>query len=402
VAALTNGVANSASAAGNPDTYQFAYRGPSINGGGVATTPTDAAVRQLFDWYFANGGPNLPLTGSVNIPGVTPQILASLTSPNVLEYAGGVSRSFGGRASVRADVTYRDYHDFYASRTDLSTGRVTDKLGRSFDLGLIENTDALKRRYAAFSLQGTYRLGSALDVGANYTLSRTWGNFDGETLGGGPGTSANLFYPEYRQESWNYPEGDLATDQRHRARLWATYEVPRLTGLSISALQTLESGVPYGAVTSNGVNPQPFVANPGYLMPPSGTNTVYYFTARDAFRTEGQRRTDVAVNYVFRPRGLRRVELFGQLQVINIFNQFQLCGCGSTVAQSGGAIRAERIDQAVRTAVTTPALYQPFNPFTTTPVEGVNWAKGPNFGNALNRLAYTAPRAMRLTFGVRF
>ena len=402
VAALTNGVANTSSGAGNPDTYQFAYRGPSINAGGIAATSTPEAIQQVFDWFFANGGPDLPLVGVVNIPGVTPQILGSLTSPSVLEYAGGVNRQFGSRAAVRADLIYRDYHDFYATRTDQTTGRVTDKLGRPFDLGLIENTDALKRRYAGLSTQATYRFSSTLDVGGTYTLSRTWGNFDGETLNGGPSTSANLLYPEYKQAAWNYPEGDLITDQRHRARLWATYGLPWVSGLTVSALQTLETGVPYGAVTTSGVNPRPFVTNPGYLTPPDGTSTVYYFTARDAFRTEGQRRTDIAVNYTYRPGGLGRIQLFGQLQVINIFNQFQLCGCGAPVSQNGGAIRTERIDQAVRTAVTTSALYQPFNPFTTTPVEGVNWAKGPNFGNPLNRLAYTSPRSLRLSFGVRF
>jgi outer membrane receptor protein involved in Fe transport len=402
VAALNNGVANSSSAAGNPDTYQFIYRGPSINAGGVAATPTEEAVQQAFDWFFANGGPNLPLNGSPNIPGVTPQILGSLTSPNVLEYAGGINRQFGNRAALRVDMTYRDYHDLYASRADQTTGQVTDKLGRPFDLALIENTDALTRRYGGVSTQATYRVSSALDLGGTYTLSRTWGNFDGETLAGGAGLSANLFYPEYRQEAWNYPEGDLATDQRHRARLWATYGLPWVSGLTVSALQTLESGVPYGAVTSSGVDPQPFVINPGYLTPPTGSTTFYYFTARDAFRTEGQRRTDMALNYSYRPHGLGRIQLFGQLQVINIFNQFQLCGCGAPVSQNGGAIRTERIDQAVRTAVTTPAGYQTFNPFTTTPVEGVNWAKGPNFGNALNRLSYTSPRALRLSFGVRF
>jgi hypothetical protein len=52
--------------------------------------------------------------------------------------------------------------------------------------------------------------------------------------------------------------------------------------------------------------------------------------------------------------------------------------------------------------VTNPTVYQTFNPFTDTPVEGTNWAKGPSFGNALNRLAYTSPRAVRFSFGVRF
>ena len=48
------------------------------------------------------------------------------------------------------------------------------------------------------------------------------------------------------------------------------------------------------------------------------------------------------------------------------------------------------------------AGYQPFDPFTTTPVRGVNWDLAPTFGTALNRLAYTSPRALRLSFGVRF
>jgi hypothetical protein len=39
------------------------------------------------------------------------------------------------------------------------------------------------------------------------------------------------------------------------------------------------------------------VANPGYLTPPTGSQTISYFTARDAFRLEGQKRTDVAANY---------------------------------------------------------------------------------------------------------
>ncbi len=150
------------------------------------------------------------------------------------------------------------------------------------------------------STQATYRVSSALDLGGTYTLSRTWGNFDGESLSRRAGGERQPVLSRVRQEAWNYPEGDLATDQRHRARLWANYGLPWVPGLTLSALQTLETGVPYGAVTASGVDPQPFVVNPGYLTPPTGSTTVYYFTARDAFRTEGQRRTDIAVNYSYR------------------------------------------------------------------------------------------------------
>jgi hypothetical protein len=181
-------------------------------------------------------------------------------------------------------------------------------------------------------------------------------------------------------------------------------------GLTLSVLQALESGVPYSASNQNGafvngVDPRPYVGNPGYLNPPDGANTQYYFTDRDAFRLEGQKRTDFAAMYDYgvSAGGGRVVTMFVQAQVINLFNQFQLCGCGGNAAFAlGGNVQNQTVDSAVRTNITHPALYQSFNPFTTTPVEGTHWAKSPTFGLALNRFAYTTPRTFRLTFGVRF
>jgi hypothetical protein len=51
--------------------------------------------------------------------------------------------------------------------------------------------------------------------------------------------------------------------------------------------------------------------------------------------------------------------------------------------------------------VSTPSL-TPFNPFTTTPVQGVNWNYNTNWGTPLNRFAFTSPRTFRMTFGLRF
>ena len=60
-----------------------------------------------------------------------------------------------------------------------------------------------------------------------------------------------------------------------------------------------------------------------------------------------------------------------------------------------------RVDQTIRTAVTSSA-YQPFNPFAVTPRQGTNWDYGPRFGQPLNRLAYTTPRQLRVSVGLRF
>jgi hypothetical protein len=412
VAAISNPVADSSSAGGNPQNRQFIYRGESINPAGTTTlTPTRDAIRAVFDWFFANGGADgVPLNGAPTIPGVTPRIGDNLVSPSAWEYAGGVSRQFGARASLRADALVRHYVDFYMRRTDLDTGRVQGPDGRFFDLQLIVNAPdgLLSRDYAGGTFSGTYRFGTMIDIGANYTVSKAWGNFDGENVASGP-VPFDYRYPEYKQESWNFPEGDLGVDQRHRSRLWLDYSPTFAPGLTLSVLQALESGVPYGAVNTNGIDPRPYVTNPGaaYLTPPASTVTTYFFGPRDEFRTEGQKRTDLAANYVYQIPGARRLQLFAQVQVLNIFDQSQLCACGSTVfgtgsAANAGGVNTQRIDTTVRTPGTTASQFAAFNPFTTTPVRGVNWDYGPNFGKAANRFAYTTPRTFRMSFGVRF
>ena len=409
VTAINSSIADSSSAGGNPQNRQFLYRGPNINPPGtVNLVATDVAVRQLFDWYFANGGANLPLNGAPTIPGLTP-VIGDLTSPHAWEYATGINRAFGSRAALRADFIYRDYNAFY---TDFTTPGeiVQDSEGRSYDITRIANDDELaERRYAGLTLQGTYRW-NAVDIGGNYTLSRNWGNIgipEGETVVNGPVRFEGHRFPEYKQESWNYPSGDLNTDQRHRSRLWLNYRPSFASGLTLSVLQFLESGIPYGAVNTSGVNGAAFIANPGYVNPPGGNLLTYYYGPRDEFRTESQIRTDLAANYVYRIPGGRGVELFGQVQVLNLFNQSQLCACGSTVFGTGsagnaGGINIQRLDQTVLTPVTQPARFANFNPLTTTPVRGVNWDLGPNFGRAISRFAYTTPQSVRLSFGVRF
>ena len=123
-----------------------------------------------------------------------------------------MSRRFGARASLRADLMVRHYVDFYMRQADTTTGRVQDPTGRSFDLSLITNAPdgLLSRDYAGGTFTGTYRFGQSLDVGANYTLSRASGNFDAENVASGP-VPFDYRYPEYKQASWNFPDGDLAS-----------------------------------------------------------------------------------------------------------------------------------------------------------------------------------------------
>ena len=387
VAAIANTIADSASPAGTPSIIAWFYQGPGINTAAGPLVPSDEALRRIFDWFNTGGGiSRRPFF--TRIPGVQKQIRESLLSPHADEFSTGVSRQIGGRGAVRVDFVYRDFSDFYADRIDSSTGQVTDSAGQTFDLALVENTNLLTRQYTAVSAQANYRLGSRYDLGGNYTVSRLWGNINGETVNSGPVTSTVTSYPEYLDLAWFAPEGNLAADQRHRVRFWGTARLPfseRLGTFTVALFEQINSGTPYGALGA--VDSSEFVPNPGYRTPPATVN--YWFTDRDAFDTETMFRTDFSLNYEYQLAG--RSRLFGQIQVLNLFNQFQLFN-----------INSNAIDTAVLTAVDDPDRFQTFNPFTTQPVQGVHWDYGEDFGKPVGAAAYTLPRTFQFALGIKF
>jgi outer membrane receptor protein involved in Fe transport len=384
-AAIANTIGGSGSPAGNPAILGYFYFGDPINTGAAPYVSSDAALRQVFDWFDASGGESLFFA---DIPGLATRIDGSLRSPRADEFVVGLSQQVGTRGAVRFDVVNRTFGDFYVTRRDLTTGQAEDEFGQLYDVGLIENTNDLKRTYRALNAQASYRVGTGINTGMSYTLSRLQGNFNGETVFSGPVTSSAFSYPEFSDPAWSRPEGDLASDQRHRARIWGTWSLPWGRGIAdmvLGATQTLESGTPYGALGAVDVSS---VAVNGYAVPPSTSS--YYFTSRDAFRTEGQVRTDLSFNVSRRLGSTRAPVVFAHFQLLNAFNQFQLYN-----------ITGAAINTTVLTAVDDPSL-EFFDPFTETPVEGVHWMKGEQFGQAVGRTAYTTGRTFRFSVGVRF
>ena len=167
--------------------------------------------------------------------------------------------------------------------------------------------------------------------------------------------------------------------------------------LSVSLLQSYFSGRAYedvGSVTLiNPVTRTNYVANPGYLTPP--TRATYYFSGRGSLRTPSITRTDLSFNYAYKLAGLN---LFVQPEVVNVFNE-----------QKVDTTDSRFFDASIATADTRGRCRngaggncEAFNPFTQTPVEGVNWQRGANFGKAINPFGYQTPRTFRFTAGVRF
>ena len=163
---------------------------------------------------------------------------------------------------------------------------MTGPQGASYDLALISNATAnATRTYKGLLAQASYRPATRIQLYGSYTLAWTEGNVDGEDTAVGPTMVMTGDYPEYRELDWNAPTGPLATDQRHKVRLWGTWElpVPRGAGrFSLGLVQRFETGLAWSA--AGNINPRAYVINPGYVTPP--TAVPYFLSARGEYRTD--------------------------------------------------------------------------------------------------------------------
>lgn len=409
--ALANSVGDSTSSAGNPATWGWYYNGPGINENcqtdGTNCVNTTTALTQFWAWFDSIGGINNTSQWAFDpdIPGGNSKIANTLKSPSADEMTLGFTKRFGANGMVRVDLVHREFSDFYVTRLDLTTGKVTTPNG-TFNLRLYGNENSLlERTYDALQTSFSYRLSKAFSLGGNYTLSRLYGNVVGENVASGPLTSSVREYPEYRELKWWSPKGRLAQDQTHKARLWLVWDAfnTRLHALSASLMQSYFSGSPYGAAGTialrNAAN-QPYVTNPGYLTPP--TTTGYYFTNRDKWTTEATTRTDLSITYTFKiPAFGTDLQLFVQPVVTNIFNEAGIEGVDATVYTGNDANRGlTRFDPFKDKPVECKGSYNEKNVWVCK--GSGNWMKGPNFGKPTAVASYQTPRTFTLSLGVRF
>ena len=80
--------------------------------------------------------------------------------------------------------------------------------------------------------------------------------------------------------------------------------------------------------------------------------------------------------------------MFLRAVVSNLFNNSGVVGGDSTALTAASPGTAKGL--------------QPFNPFTTTPVEGVNWVKADTFGQPSGVGDYQPARTFSFSVGVRF
>jgi hypothetical protein len=404
VSKVDQGPADQTATAGRYASYYWDYAGPELNKAGTPIAnllPTDQVIKRVFDWFNSVGGSkNTTFLTDAFVPGTTNRFEHSLSAPHMDEYTLGYGLSVGSKGYVRADYIHRKWADFYTVRRTIATGKAVDPNGTTFDQGVIENSSSsLSRRYQAVQMQASYRISKPLSLGGNYTYSKLRGNVEGESASGATGFTSPMSYPEYISFAQNNPDGFLGPDMRNRLNAWAQYDWQIPFGvLNFSLLEHYHSGLGYSAVGTIDVRqgaangPAIGVVNPGYATAP--TNVAYYFTDRGAFRLDPIYATDLGVNlYVGAFHGVRP---FVETEILNVFNK-------------QGIEDPDFIDQTVLTRRQATCIQSgstarctAFNPFTTTPAQGVNWQYGANFGKPTSQSAYQLPRTYRFSVGLKF
>lgn len=140
-------------------------------------------------------------------------------------------------------------------------------------------------------------------------------------------------------------------------------------------MQRFDSGSPWDYNFT--LDPRPYVANPGYLAPPA--SVTYFASGRGEFRFAGAWRTDLPLSW--NHTVVRHAQIFLRAVANNVFNNLALTSLNMTIVTTG-----------------LPA----FNPFTSRPVEGVHWQRGPEFGKASSPSSYQSPREFNVSVGFRF
>jgi hypothetical protein len=406
VSKVDQGPADNTATAGRYASYYWDYAGPVINPTGTPTSqlvPIPQLIQQVFNWFNSVGGTNnTALLNSVFIPGVTTRFDHSLRAPSMNEVTAGYAMQFAA-GYVRIDAIHRDWSDFYVIRRTLGTGKSTGPDGDLFDQGVIENADeGLSRKYSGVQLQGNYRFTPALLLGGNYTWSKLRGNVEGEQPSFATTFTDFHNYPEYTDFAQNNPVGYLGPDMRHRANVWLGYDVNLGPGhLNLTLLERYHSALAYSASTTIDVRktstngPANGVTNPGYEVPPSAVT--YFFSDRGAFRVDDITSTDLGINFYL--PAFHGTQFFVEGDVLNLFNDQ---GVEDPDFITKTVLTRRNNSSTARCLQPSGARCLAFNPFTETPVEGVNYTKSATFGQPTSELAYQSPRTYRISLGVKF
>jgi hypothetical protein len=355
---------------GNADRYTSQYVGPAGEGRNFSAGFDPANY--------------VPISGT--FPTANVFLDDDLTSPMTREFTFALARELR-HGWARASYVNRHATDFVEDFITIDGG--TTLLNRNgltglFDNSVYRNTDLAERRYQALDFRSSYRPRTSLSLNGQWTVQlENNGNFEGESANNPAAPSLIGDYPEILVAERSFPDGRLDDFQRHKVRVWATYnlDLHAFGRLDIAPFYRFNSGRTYSLVAASvALTPQQIALDPGYARLPS--SQPIFFGARGSERFEGAHLVDLAVTY-----GVpvwHSVRPWIKLEVLNAFNNQKLLTWDTTVAADNAGLK--------------DALGLP-----------LQYVKGPNFGLATANANFARPRqgmdggrTFLLAAGVRF
>jgi hypothetical protein len=361
---------------GSPSRVDYVYSGPEGEG-------FDFAPGMVLANYATIIGGNFPTANVFFDDG--------LRSPLTREFTVSAGREIG-KGWVKTIYTWRKttgfIEDFINDPT--SAGKVTvvrDGVSfGTFDKVLYKNSDDPIRRYQGLQFLGRYSAASSLSLNGHWTVQLTnEGNFEGEATNQ-PGNPSDLGdYPEILVPERNFPSGRINDFQRHKVRMWATYNqrLGRAGSIDVAPVWKYNSAQTYSLVASGvPLSSIQLARNPGYARLPGGGAQTLYFDERGSEDFEGYGVVDFAATYQIPI--WRTVRPWLKVEFFNVLNNQKLIAWNTTV---------------------TP---DPASPLDANGLR-TGYIQANNFGTARTNADYPRPlpgidggRTFQMSFGLRF
>ena len=302
-----------------------------------------------------------------------------LSSPIVREFTVSAGTELGQGGYLKLTYTDRNTSNFVEDFIDQPGNPVivdTPNGPLAVDRTVFRNTDEPRREYRATQLQGRYRISPRWLVEGHWTYQlRNHGNFEGEAANQ-PGLSSTFGnYPEILTAERNFPDGRLNDYQKHRVRLWTTYNLDfgRAGNVGLSLLYNYDSATTYSFSRAQvPLSAVQLARDPGYAGLPSQT---LFFGERGAGEFADSHIFDFAANYTLPV--WRSVSPWLKVEVRNLLNSDRAIAWNTSIIPNfNGPLDANGL----------PTTY----------------TRGSLFGQPTTNGHYVTPREYFVSAGIRF
>jgi hypothetical protein len=354
---------------GNPDFIYYQYTGPPGQGRNFGPGIDPANYPDVLTGGF-------PTSNIFYDP--------DIKSPVTKEWTGAFGMQLGANGYFKTIYNWRKVTDFVQVFVTQNTGSTTviqDGINfGTFSNQLWANTSDGVREYQGLQFQLGSRINSRWRLDGHWTLQlENDGNQEGEGTNtpGAPSVFSG-YYPELFNESRTYPIGRLNDFQRHRVRVWTTYDLSlgKAGSLIMGGLYRFDSGTAYSIVSLARplTSIQRGIAAALYPDEP-GSQDIYYSEGRGSENYESAHLFDLAFTYSVPI--YKTVRPWVKFEIRNLFNSTPLILYNTTVTPD---------NNSPRDALGIPTGY----------------IRGANFGRATSTTHYPFPREYFVALGIRF